>query len=241
MACLLRTRRASSIGKQKHGEIFAMVTILIITILCLSWWSFRKPRAVAASPFTQRKQWALTLSQPMVDAQGLTGFYDPGTTAFTDQTLAQIRGPLLHQLGFRSTATDDEVRAHLQATLERQWFGLDLEHLSPDDDPRAAMAFACIRTAFLMRCVMLMTWLPEQTVWRVLLLNAQRAQDCFASWEDLGKAFIDGRQQWVAAFRADPLGERFNETRLNQLLAPKTGAWAGMPWRELPALNPTPA
>lgn len=218
-----------------------MLTILIVVSLCLSWWSFRKPRAVAAPPFTQRKLWALKLSQPMVDAQGLTGFYDSDTTTFADQTLAQIRGSLLHQLGLRSTATDDEVRTHLETTLERQWFGLDLEHFSSGEDPRAAMAFACIRTAFLMRCIMLMKWLPEQTAWRVLLLNAQRAQDCFSGWEDLGKAFIDGRQQWVEAFRADPLGERFNEARLNQLLAPRTGAWANLPWRELPALNPTPA
>ena len=218
-----------------------MTTLLIIACVCLIVWRIRRPPALPEKAFTQRKHWALMLSQPMVDAVGLTRFYDAGTTGFVEQIQAALRAPLLHQLGFRSHATDDEVRAHLDATLERHWFGLDLEHLSPTDDPRAAMAFACIRTAFLMRCIMLLNWVPQDTAWRVLLLNAQRAQECFSGWEDFGKAFIDGRQQWIAAFRADPLGQRFNETLLNQLLAPRTGAWAALPWRELPAFNPTPA
>nr|WP_241022249.1 DUF1266 domain-containing protein [Burkholderia sp. Ac-20353] len=34
-------------------------------------------------------------------------------------------------------------------------------------------------------------------------MNAQRAQDCFGSWEDFSRAFVAGRRQWVAGFRAD--------------------------------------
>ncbi|MNH29438.1 hypothetical protein D3C79_896690 [compost metagenome] len=100
------------------------------------------------------------------------------------------------------------------------------------------MAFACARVAFLVRCGVLMHWLEPELAWRVLLLNAQRAQDCFDSWEDFGKAYKLGREQWVAAFRVDSLGEVFNEQHLHQLLTPGSGAWADIPWRTPAALSP---
>ena len=145
---------------------------------------------------------------------------------------------LLHQIGFRSNATDDEVREHLDSTLERQWFRVDLHGLNATDDPRAAMAFACVRSAFFVRCAMLMGWIDTESGWRIMLLNAQRAQDCFSDWEDFGRAFMLGRNQWIAAFRADSLGEVFNETSLNRLLMPGSGIWAGVAWQGLPALLP---
>ena len=88
-----------------------MTTLLIIACVCLIVWRIRRPPALPEKAFTQRKHWALMLSQPMVDAVGLTRFYDAGTTGFVEQIQAALRAPLLHQLGFRSHATDDEVRA----------------------------------------------------------------------------------------------------------------------------------
>lgn len=73
--------------------------------------------------------------------------------------------------------------------------------------------------------------------WRVLLLNAQRAQDCFECGEDFGYAFIIGRRQWVASFRADPLGGGFDEAQLRMLLAPN-GEWYLLPWSDALALSP---
>ncbi|MGT2492936.1 hypothetical protein ACU4GD_26740 [Cupriavidus basilensis] len=55
----------------------------------------------------------------------------------------------------------------------------------------------------------------------MLLLNAQRAQDLLCkAREEFGLAFIAGRRQWVAAFRADPMGKTFDEASLHRLLAP---------------------
>lgn len=212
-----------------------------LVILFATWfgiWYWRRKRNTSTSSFSPRKQWALTLAQPMVDATGMTGFFDPGTDHFADTAKLSLRAPLLHQGGFRNNATDDEVREHFNTTLERHWFRIDLQNLSATDDPRAAMAFACVRSAFFVRCAMLMNWIEPEAGWRVLLLNAQRAQDCFDGWEAFGEAFILGRRQWVAAFRADSLGKAFTEASLNTLLTPNTGAWSGQPWHELPALSP---
>ena len=116
--------------------------------------------------------------------------------------------------------------------LETQWFRADLHALRPTDDPRAALAFACARMAFLARVAMLMGWTEPDTAWRVLLLNAQRAH-CFDSWTDFGHAYVAGRRQWVAGFRADPFGKAFDDATLGWL-APGGGAWGrrrGRGWR----------
>lgn len=216
-----------------------MMTIIVVLFgAWVGWRLYRRPPATSLVVFTPRKRWALTLAQPMVDATRMTGFFDPDTTHFMDQAKSTLRAPLLHQIGFRSNATDEEVRAHLNGTLERQWFRVDLHGLNASDDPRAAMAFACVRSAFFVRCAMLMNWLEPEAGWRIMLLNAQRAQDCFNGWEDFGRAFMRGRQQWVAAFRADSLGKPFDEANLNRLLSPGSGVWAGVAWQGLPALSP---
>ncbi|MEN5090089.1 DUF1266 domain-containing protein [Pseudomonas protegens] len=216
-----------------------MMTIIAVAFgAWLVWRYFRRQSPTSLVVFTPRKRWALSLAQPMVDATGMTGFFDPETTHFMDQAKASLRAPLLHQIGFRSNATNDEVREHLNSTLERQWFRVDLHDLNATDDPRAAMAFACVRSAFFVRCAMLMGWIDTESGWRIMLLNAQRAQDCFSDWEDFGRAFMLGRNQWIAAFRADSLGEVFNEASLSRLLMPGSGIWAGVAWQGLPALLP---
>ncbi len=185
-----------------------------------------------------RRQWALILAQPMIDAVGMSGFFDPDTPNLGKEAQALFRIPLLHQLGCHTHAGDGEVRQYLVGELEPNWFCMDLQGLTATDDPRAALAFACVRTTFLIRNVMLMGWVEPAVAWRVLLLNAQRAQDCFDGWEDLGRAYMQGRSQWVKALRADPLGRSFDESHLRALLSSPAGAWSVPPWPGLPAFDP---
>ena len=211
---------------------------LLIAVVVSAWMLWRAFRPRGAQLFSQRRHWSLLLARPMADAMEVEGFYSSACDHFTEQAQTILRAALLHQAGIRSNCNDEAVRSHFSATLEQQWYNLDLQALMTGDEPRAAMAFACVRVAFLVRCALLMRWLEPDLAWRVLLLNAQRAQDCFDSWEDFGKAYQLGREQWVAAFRVDSLGEAFHEQHLRQLLTPGSGAWADVPWNTPAALTP---
>ena len=128
------------------------------------------------SALPARKHWALLLAHPYVEATGFSGFDDADTSHLNDTSRKFLRAQMLHQMELRTDATDDDARAHLARVLETQWFRADLHALRPTDDPRAALAFACARMAFLARVAMLMGWTEPDTAWRVLLLNAQRAR-----------------------------------------------------------------
>ncbi|MDR2213984.1 MAG: DUF1266 domain-containing protein [Pseudomonadales bacterium] len=191
----------------------------------------RRPR------FTPRKHAALLLALPYAEAAAANEFFDPAAQTPPAASGSALRNQLLHQLGLRVDASDADVSAHLQRHFEQQWFRLDLQAPLPGDDPRAALAFACARTTLLARAAMLMQWITPECAWRVLLLNAQRAQDCFDSWDDYGHAFLTGRRQWLAGLRADLSGPSLDATTLRRWRAPG-GAWFRIPWPGLPAFDP---
>lgn len=214
----------------------------VFIVLFAGWWLYRNlVRRLLPERLPARKRWALALAQPFAVATRFGTFHLSADLVMTDTMRARFRPQLLHQMGLRIDASGDDARAHLASTLEAQWFRADLQGLLPSDDPRASLAFACARTAFLVRMVMLMGWLEPQLGWRVLLLNAQRAQDCFSSWEDFGRAFIAGRRQWVEAFRADPFGNAFDEQTLAQWLSSRKRGWRSLPWPGPAAFSPEPA
>jgi hypothetical protein len=213
------------------GKSFGPVGLLVCGV------GFFLKRAFSSEDgvFPERRAFALALALPVVDAQKLSGFFEPDTPCLSDNTVAQYRSAFLHYMECRSTASDDEVRAHLANTLESTWFRADLHHLLPTDEPRGALAFAIVRMAFFTRNALLMNWVEHDAAWRALLLNAQRAQDCFTGWEDFARAYLQGRTQWVSAFRADPLGS-FKEADLRRLLG--EDLWRRTPWPGLAAFEP---
>ena len=216
-----------------------MLTKIVLAILVL-WRIYRFVRRTRAPMLSPRKHWALALAQPFVEATQFAGFASPAADSVNEATRAQFRAQLLHQMGLRTDASDEDARQHLARTFESHWYRADLNNLLAADDPHAALAFACARMAFFARVVMLLQWVEPEIAWRVLLLNAQRAQDCFTSWQDFGQAFIAGRSQWIAAFRADPFGKAFDDGALAGWLN-KRGAWHKLPWPGLAAFCPEPA
>lgn len=213
----------------------------VFVVLFAGWWMYRLVQQLRPERLPARRRWALALAQPFAGATRFGTLHVSADLVLTDAMRARFRPQLLHQMGLRTDASGDDARAYLSSTLEAQWFRVDLHDLLPSDDPRAALAFACARTAFLVRMAMLMGWAEPQVGWRVLLLNAQRAQDCFASWEDFGRAFIEGRRQWVAAFRADPFGRGFDEETLTGWLSSRNRGWRSLPWPGPAAFSPVPA
>lgn len=174
--------------------------------------------------------WALALADPMAFARIKGGFADAGMPLLSEPLQQSLRPALLHLLGLRGDLSDAQVRATLPAQLQERWYRMDLDALRPDDSPRDAMALACARVAFATRTAALLGWLDEATHWHILHHNAQRAADCFQGWEDFGKAFARGRQQWVAHSRADSLGVAFTEQDVAQWVANRDHPWNWLPW-----------
>lgn len=51
----------------------------------------------------------LALTLPVVDAQRLSGFFDPDTPFLSDNTVAQYRSAFLHYMEYHPAASDDEL------------------------------------------------------------------------------------------------------------------------------------
>lgn len=194
----------------------------------LRWYA--RPRRRRQYALGDHWNWTLALADPMAFARIQGGFADAAQPQLADALKQSLRPALLHLLGLRSDIDDAALRATLPGRLRAQWFRLGLDALRPDDAPRDALALACARVAFATRTAALLGWLDEATQWQVLHHNAQRASDCFTSWQDFGTAYARGRRQWVAHSRADSLGVAFTEEEVAQWLANRDHPWHWLPW-----------
>lgn len=195
-------------------------------------------RPVLRYLFEPRQNWALALAHPIASARDLRAFANARAPGMTAQQAQTLRASLLHIFGLRTSLTDAEVKNALPELLQGQWFRIDLDKLRLEDEPRAAMAFACARLAFAVRVATLLGWLEPALQWQVLYQNAQRAQDCFGSWNEFGAALARGRQQWIAASRADSLGVAIDEATLAKWLASRSHPWRRFPWQGLTLFTP---
>lgn len=194
----------------------------------LRWYG--RPRLRRQYVLDDHWSWTLALADPMAFARIQGGFADARMPRLAEPLQQSLRPALLHLLGLRSDMGDDQVRAALPTQLRERWFRMGLDALRPDDAPRDAMALACARVAFATRTAALLGWLDEATQWQILHHNAQRAADCFQSWEDFGTACARGRRQWVAHSRADSLGLAFSEEDVAQWVANRDHPWHWLPW-----------
>jgi hypothetical protein len=149
-----------------------------------------------------------------------------------DSELIQLLRPLtLHHFGLRTDLSESAVHQQLPQIIKARWFRQDLDHqLTLTDQPRDAMAFACVRAAFFVRSAALLGWIDEKLQWKLLQLNAARAHDCFTDWSDFAHAYARGRTQWVDAGRSDALGQRFEDAELTRWLTSRWHPWGKWPW-----------
>lgn len=178
---------------------------------------------------SDERNWALALAHPMAYHAMQGGF--ASDLGGADEALAkQLRPMILHHMGLRTDLNDEQVRLQLPDALRQRWFMLDLQRLQRSDDGRAAMAFACARVSFFVRSARLLDWLEDSMHWEVLLLNAQRAQQCFGNWQEFGQAFAQGRTQWLALGRSDVLGKAFSPEEVAQWVTEEKHPWHVMSW-----------
>lgn len=153
------------------------------------------------------------------------------------QMLAQIYSLLRtgHRVGFEAlvegiprTAGDDPELAWQLAQIEENNRGIR--------DVRFD-AWDLVRAAMLTRSGYALEWLTDSEAVDTLNLISARLQARYASWEEMGDHFLRARWFWNAA---DGFEGKQNDahdiSRQAALLAPITGPWSRLPWRQsLPA------
>ena len=188
------------------------------------------------------RNWALALAHPMA-YHAMQGGFASDLNGADEALTQQLRPMVLHHLGLRTDLNDEQARQQLPDAMRQRWFTLDLQRLHRSDDARAAMAFACARVAFFVRSARLLGWVEEVPHWEILMLNAQRAQQCFDSWQNFGSAYAQGRQQWLAQGRADVLGKAITAEEVAQWVIEPRHPWHAMNWQqpfEPAAISPMP-
>lgn len=190
----------------------------------------RQTGRVSDYRLTRERNRALALAHPMAFHAMAGGFADRATPALTDGLVQLLRPLTLHHFGLRTDLSESAIHQQLPRLIATRWFRTDLEQLSPEDQPRDAMAFACARTAFFVRCAALLGWIDDRLQWEVLLLNASRTRDCFSGWDDFAHAYARGRNQWVNAGRSDALGQRIQDADLAKWLKSGWHPWGKWHW-----------
>ncbi|MCQ8864907.1 DUF1266 domain-containing protein, partial [Escherichia coli] len=112
------------------------------------------------------------------------------------------------------------------------------EQLAAQGQVLDGLAFDCMRTAFLTRCIAGLGWCDENQAWIVLLLNAQRAQDCFASWEDYASAYVRARQKWLMIYDTPVATANRDLKEVTAWLKDPSSNWKKLPWNEFKIFEP---
>ena len=216
--------------------LFAML-LLANWLLKLALTPWRKRRAerrtlgrVADYRLTPERNAALALAHPMAFHAVAGGVADKPMMQL-GASLTQLLRPLtLHHFGLRTDLSESAVHQQLPQLVKTRWFRQDLDQLTPKDQPRDAMAFACARAAFFVRSAALLGWIDEATQWELLQLNAARAKACFNDWPDFARAYTRGRAQWVEAGRSDALGQRIEQAEVDRWLRSGWHPWGKWRW-----------
>ena len=214
--------------------IFFFVLGKLISWVLGPWRKRRPARAkagrVADYRLTRERNRALALAHPMAFHAVVGGFADRTMMALDDNLVQLLRPLTLHHFGLRTDLSESAIHQQMPRLVKTRWFCQDLDQLTPSDQPRDAVAFACARAAFFVRSAALMGWIDENLQWEILQLNAARAKDCFGDWHDFAHAYARGRSQWVDAGRSDALGHRFTDTDLAKWLKSGWHPWGKWRW-----------
>ncbi|MDS0790989.1 DUF1266 domain-containing protein [Burkholderia pseudomultivorans] len=206
--------------------------------------SLARTRAEQAPP--NRRRWSLALADILLIRNGLRCDCDDLVYPLPDAQREQLARQVRRELDLPAELPDAQVAAHVQSALKGWIRGVGRSHegfyeqLAAKGRVRDALAFDCARTAFLVRCVALLGWVPEPQAWLVLLLNAQRAQDSFDSWEDFGLAYARARQHWLRGSGQDGPASSRATLEVREYLRNASGNWLSLPWKRYRIFDPQP-
>jgi len=154
-------------------------------------------------------------------AQHLTA---PDAPPLNEAQATRLRPLVLHWLGLRTDLAPAQATEQTPGLLKRRWFMLDLQHLTGESDPRAVLAFACLRVAFYLRAAWHLGWIDLPLYTTLTGLNARRVRDCFPDWPSFTHACAQGSAHWQARGRTDVFGEHLGPDHLWAWLWMETAA-----------------
>ncbi|MET3215497.1 UNVERIFIED_ORG: hypothetical protein ABIC48_003266 [Burkholderia territorii] len=206
----------------------------------------RLAQAQAEQAPPNRRRWALALADILLIRNGLRCDCDDLVHALPDSQREQLARQVRRELDLPADLPEWQIVQRVPSILAGWIRGIGRSHdgfyeqLAAIGRVRDALAFDCARTAFLVRCIALLGWTSEQHAWVVLLLNAQRAQDSFDSWEDFGLAYARARQQWLRGSGQDgPASSRATQ-EVREYLRNPSGNWLSLPWKRYRIFDPQP-
>lgn len=187
---------------------------------------------------TRRRQWALALADILMLRNGLKTKDITLTFKIDNAKRQQLAQQVKKELGLKEDLDSGALRGQVADILNHWPGGVGqtpygfYDQLAARGQVRDALAFDCARTAFLTRCIAGLGWCSEEHAWLVLLLNAQRAQDCFSSWEDYATAYVRARQIWLELHRTPATVAGRDLQIVMQYLENPFSHWRALPWNE---------
>ena len=223
--------------------------MLVPVVWLVLWWTWGKGRRggnEAEAPVKPaRRRWALALADILLRRNDLPCGSDALPMALTAERRKSLREAVLNEFGI-SPKLDDAAARHQVLRALRAW----PQGARPEDQEfhyrmavegkvRDAIAFQVARVAFLVRCAAALQLCDEQRAWMVLLLNAQRAQDTFQSWQDFGDAYARARAEWLTSREGATTSQRAR-LEVAQYLADPRSNWCTLPWSAYRIFDPQP-
>ena len=232
---------------------------LFIGAFLLGWRNYKKNKPLVAARIagekekdrlkdlrrdTRRRQWALALADILSRRNGLSTKGVELVFKFDDDKRRYLAQQVRKELGLQENLNDAALRQQISEMLRRWPAGIGnsprtfYHHLAVEGQVRDALAFDCMRTAFLTRCIAGLGWCDENEAWLVLLLNAQRAQDCFDSWEDYATAYVRARRIWLTLHDTPATVAGRDLQEVSHYLQAPFSRWRKLPWKEFKIFDP---
>ena len=187
---------------------------------------------------TRRRKWALALADILILRNGLKTKDVTLALPINESKRQHLAQQVKKELGLSDDPRDGTLHQQVADILQRWPAGVGktpqgfYEQLAAQGQVRDALAFDCARTAFLTRCIAGLGWCRDEQAWLVLLLNAQRAQDCFHSWEDYATAYVRARQIWLELHQTPATVAGRDHQEVMQYLEDPLSHWRELPWND---------
>nr|WP_238340007.1 DUF1266 domain-containing protein [Citrobacter sp. NCU1] len=227
-----------------HLLLSLLVAILVILWKCKKAARRKAPTAQAQEHArlaerrrdTRRRKWALALADILILRNGLKTKDVTLALPIDEHQRQHLAQQVKKELGLAENLREETLHQQVADILQRWPAGVGktprgfYDQLAARGQVRDALAFDCARTAFLTRCIAGLGWCSSEQAWLVLFLNAQRAQDCFHSWEDYATAYVRARQIWLELHHTPTTIAGRDLQEVMQYLDDPLSHWRELPW-----------